>query len=275
MPGNTRKMIPMPGWRARGLFAALVFAALALGGLRTPAAASERPIIAAASDLRFALQDIARAFRRESGAELRLSFGSSGNFARQIRQGAPYEIYMSADEEYVLDLAKDGFTRDAGVLYAIGRIVLFAPEGSPIAVDSGFDGLRKALADGRIKRFAIANPAHAPYGRAAKEALIHAGFWAALQPVLVLGENVSQAAQFAASGSSQGGIFAYSLVLSPSLSDRGRYALIPAAWHRPLRQRMVLLKSAGAEARRFYRYVQQPAARAVLRRYGFVLPDEG
>lgn len=267
-------MDAMPGRRARGLLAVLALAALALAGAWSPAAASERPIVAAASDLRFALQDIARAFRRDGGVKLRLSFGSSGNFARQIRQGAPYEIYMSADEGYVLDLARDGFTRDTGVLYAIGRIVLFAPKGSPLKVDPGLDGLREALAAGRIKRFAIANPDHAPYGRAAKEALIHAGLWKALQPGLVLGENVSQAARFAASGSSQGGIFAYSLVLSPILSDHGRFALIPAAWHRPLRQRMVLLKGAGEEARLFYRYIQRPAARKLLRRYGFALPDE-
>lgn len=264
----------MSAWRARALLAVLALATLALASAwgSSSAAASDRPIVAAASDLRFALEDIARAFRRESGVEPRLSFGSSGNFARQIRQGAPYELYMSADEGYVLRLAKDGFTRDAGRLYAIGRIVLFAPKGAAIEVDSGLDGLREALADGRIKRFAIANPAHAPYGRAAKEALIHAGLWKALQPGLVLGENVSQAAQFAASGSSQGGIFAYSLALSPTLSDHGRFALIPAAWHRPLRQRMVVLKGAGEEARRFYRYIQQPAARETLRRYGFALP---
>ncbi len=266
-------MIPMPLRRAGGVFAALALLAFAVSAAQAPAAAAEGPLVAAASDLRFALRDVARAFQRESGIAPRLSFGSSGNFARQIRQGAPYEIYMSADERYVLDLAKDGFTRDQGALYAVGRIVLFAPPGSPIAVEAGLDGLRAALADGRVRRFAIANPDHAPYGRAAKEALVAADLWAAIQPDLVLGENVSQAAQFAASGSSQGGIFAYSLALSPVFAARGRFALIPADRHRPLRQRMVLLKGAGAAAQRFYRYIRQPAARALLRRYGFALPD--
>ena len=165
-------------------------------------------------------------------------------------------------------------TLDRGTLYAEGRIVLFAPKGSPLKPDGNFADLRAALQDGRIQRFAIANPEHAPYGRAAEQALKGQGLWEAVLPKLVLGENVSQAAQFATSGSAQGGIFAYSLAVSPEVSSLGSYALIPAEWHAPLRQRMVLMKNASDIAKSFYAYIQSPGSRAIFRKYGFVLPGE-
>lgn len=232
------------------------------------------PVIAAASDLQFALPEIARAFAAETGQEVRLSFGSSGNFARQIRQGAPFELYLSADEDYVLALARDGFARDEGALYAVGRIAVIVSRGSPLKADGALDDLAAALRDGRLQRFAIANPEHAPYGRRAEEALRHRGLWDAIRPHLVLGENVSQAAQFALSADAQGGIVAYSLALAPPIAARSMHALLPQAWHAPLRQRMALLARAGRVAEEFYQYLQQPPARAVLRRYGFVLPGE-
>ncbi len=236
--------------------------------------AQPAPAIAAASDLKFALDEVAANFRKDTGHALRISYGSSGNFARQIAQDAPFELFLSADESYVLQLAEQHHTPDRGQLYAIGRIVLFAPNGSSLQPDAQLADLRAAVSDGRIVRFAIANPEHAPYGRAAMQALQSAGLWGALRPHLVMGENVSQAAQFAASGSAQGGIFAYSLALAPAFGARGRYVLIPDKLHQPLRQRMVLTRKAGATARAFYDYLQQPAARAVLKRHGFVLPGE-
>ena len=203
-----------------------------------------------------------------------LTFGSSGNFTSQLLQGAPFEIFLSADEGFVFQLADAGKTIDRGALYAEGRIVLFAPKGSSLKPDADFNDLRAALADGRIQRFAIANPEHAPYGRAAEQALKGQGLWDAIKPKLVLGENVSQAAQFASAGSAQGGIFAYSLALAPAVGGLGSYALIPSDWHAPLRQRMVLMKNAGETARAFYRFVQSPAARVIFRKFGFVLPGE-
>lgn len=229
--------------------------------------------IAAASDLKFAMEDIAAKFRADSGKDVRLVFGSSGNFFRQIGQGAPFQIFMSADEEFVFKLAESGRTEDRGALYATGRIVLFAPNGSPLKVDAGMAGLRAALAGGQVRRFAIANPEHAPYGRAAEQALRTLGLWEPLRAKLVLGENVSQAAQFATSGAAEGGIFAYSLALSPSVSKLGAYILLPQDLHQPLRQRMVLIKGAGDTARTFYRYLQQEPARDTFRRYGFILPE--
>lgn len=230
------------------------------------------PTIAAAADLRVALTEVAAGFRRDTGHEVTLVFGSSGNFHRQLQQGAPFAMFLSADEAYALELARAGKAENEGALYAIGRLVIVAPNGSPLQVDGNLVGLRRSLAQGRITRFAIANPEHAPYGARAEEALRHARLWSTLQPRLVLGENVAQALQFATAGGAQGCIVAYSLALDPALSGRIRYALIPASWHLPLRQRMVLMKGANPVARRFYSYVQQPAARRILARYGFLLP---
>lgn len=243
-------------------------------GTAMPASAQQAPNIAAASDLRLALTEVATAFKRDTGQEVSLTFGSSGNFYRQLQQDAPFQLFLSADEDYVLDLAKTGKTVDRGTLYAIGRLALVAPKGSPLRVDGSLAGLRAALGRGQITRFAIANPDHAPYGKRAVEALRHARLWEPLAGKFVLGENVSQALQFATAGGAQGGIVAYSLVLDPAFAARADYAPIPASWHQPLRQRMVLMKDTGPVAQRFYRYVQQPAARRIFVRYGFALPGE-
>jgi molybdate transport system substrate-binding protein len=233
---------------------------------------AEVPNVAAAADLKFALSEIAANYEKATGKAVKLSFGSSGNFARQIPQGAPFELFMSADEGYVLKLAAEGWMQDDGCLYAIGRIALLVPHGSKLLADGELKDLVKAVADGRIQRFAIANPEHAPYGRAARAALERAGVWEQMQGKLVFGENVAQAAQFATSGSAQGGIIAGSLIKSPEVARLGTAAWIPESWHSPLRQRMALTRKAGDEARSFYDYLQQPAARAVFERYGFSLP---
>jgi molybdate transport system substrate-binding protein len=251
-----------------------IIVACLVGATAGHAGAMETPAVAAASDLKFALEDIATRFRADTQREVRLAFGSSGNFFRQITQGAPYQLFLSADEEFVHRLHEAGLTADRGVLYAIGRIVLFAPTGSPLEVDDKAAGLKAALAGNRIRRFAIANPEHAPYGRAAEQALRKLGLWEALGDKRVLGENVSQAAQFATSGSAQGGIFAYSLALSPEVAKRGRYVLLPDDLHAPLRQRMVLLNRASPGAERLYAYLRSDAARAILARNGFLLPEE-
>lgn len=252
----------------------LLFAVAALGLTPQAAARDPFPPVAAAADLRFALTDLASRFAAQSGDHVRLTFGSSGDLARQIEQGAPFQLFLSADEAYVARLASSGLTRDDGVLYAVGRLVLFAPHGSPLTVDEQGLGLRAAVAAGVVTRFAIANPEHAPYGRAARDVLETLGVWDTLKPHLVLGENAAQAMQFAASGSSQGGIVPLSLSRAPDIARLGAFALLPAQWHKPLRQRMVLLKNAGSTAAAFYVFAQSPAARAVFERYGFELPGE-
>lgn len=242
-----------------------------------PARAAEVPAVAAAADLKFALAEIAARFKQQNGRDVKLTFGSSGNFAQQIEQGAPFELFLAADENFIFRLADQGLTADRGALYAIGRIVLFVPRGSALKTGDTWQDLKMALADGRLKRFAIANPAHAPYGRAARAALQHAGLWPAIETRLVFGENAAQAMQFAASGSSQGGIVPLSLSKAPEVAGRGSFLAVPAAWHagEPLRQRMVLMKGAGATARAFHDFLQQPVAREIFVRHGFTLPEEG
>ncbi|MCX8114956.1 MAG: molybdate ABC transporter substrate-binding protein [Burkholderiaceae bacterium] len=236
------------------------------------AAQARPPIVAAASDLKFAVTEIAARFEADTGRTVQLNFGSSGNFARQIRQGAPFELFMSADEDFVFELANAGLTRDRGELYAVGRIVLYAPKGSSIRLDADLKGLREAW--GAVRKFAIANPEHAPYGRAAQQALQALGLWDFVQPKLVLGENIAQTAQFVTTGNAQAGIIALSLALAPELQRQGSHVLLPETLHNPLRQRMVLTRRAGETAALFYAYLQQPPARAILKRYGFLLPGE-
>lgn len=236
-------------------------------------ASTTAPLVAAASDLQFALDEIVTRFQRDTGIAPRVTYGSSGNFTRQIEQGAPFELFLSADEAYVDRLAAAGLTRGDGVPYAIGRIVLFAPHGSALEPDPGLKNLAARLASGESGRLAIANPEHAPYGRAAEQAMRSLGVWEAVQPKLLLGENVAQAAQFASSGNADGGIIAYSLALAPALRDRGTFALLPETLHAPLRQRMVLLQRASPAAARLYDYLRSPASRAILREYGFLLPE--
>jgi molybdate transport system substrate-binding protein len=257
---------------SRGLlWCVLVLAPIALA---TGAGAQPVATVAAAADLKFALEEIAGDFRRDTGESVRLVFGSSGNLSSQILQGAPFHLFMSADESYVFRLADAGMTVDRGRLYAIGRIGIVVPPGSPLEADGTLRDLGAALRSGRVTRFAIANPDHAPYGTRAKEALEKAGLWEAIVPRLVYGENVSQAAQFATSGSAQGGIIALSLAMAPAVGARGEFALIPESWHTPLAQRMVLVRNAPPAARRFYDFMATPNARKIMERYGFVLPAD-
>ena len=223
--------------------------------------------------MNFALTEIAERFQRDRGERVTLVFGASGTLTRQIRDGAPFELFLAADEEFPQRLTAAGLTRDAGVVYAVGRLVLFALANSPLKVDGQMSGLSTLLTSSDVSRFAIANPAVAPYGRAAEAALRKRGLWDRLRPSLVLGDTIAQAAQFAMTGNAVGGLVAYSLVLSPELANKGTYALIPATEHEPLRQRMVLLKTATPTAQRFYQYLQEPAARDVLRRFGFEVPQ--
>jgi molybdate transport system substrate-binding protein len=252
----------------------VMLAAVALGLVSSFSVRAEAPVVAAAADLKFALEEIANRFRADTRQDVKLVFGSSGNFYHQIEQGAPFQVYLSADEAFIFKLADAGMTVDRGTLYAVGRVVLFAPNGSSLRVDAALAGLKAAVADNRIQHFAIANPEHAPYGRAAQQVLKSRGLWDALQQKLVLGESVSQAAQFATSGSAQGGIFAYSLALSPKIAAQGSYVLLPQELHQPLRQRMALIKGANETAQKFYRYLQQPVAREIFKRYGFALPGK-
>ena len=252
-------------------FALLVLGLVAVCGAAP--AAQRRPAIAAAANLNFALTEIAAQFARDRGTPVDVVFGASGALTRQIQDGAPFELFLAADEEFPRRLAAAGLTRDDGVVYATGRLALFAPKGSPLAVDPQLAGLARLVSSGGVTRFAIANPEVAPYGEAAEAVLRKRNLWDAMRPRLVLGDTIAQAAQFATTGNAVGGLVAYSLVLAPGFAELGTYALIPDEDHQPLRQRMVLLKRAGETTTQFYAYLQGDAARAILRKHGYGVPN--
>lgn len=231
--------------------------------------------IAAASDLRFALDDLTADFRRKHpDVTVAVSYGSSGTFFAQLVNGAPFDLFLSADVMYPRQLAERGATLPGSdFTYAIGRIVLWVPSSSPI--DVGALGLR-ALSDPRLVHVAIANPEHAPYGRAAEAAMRAAGVYDTVKAKLVLGENVSQAMQFVQSGAADIGIVALSLALSPTVINAGRYWEVPLESYPRMEQAGTILKWAAAPeaARQFRSAILAEPGRRVLKRYGFFLPDE-
>lgn len=265
-PVRAMTAILRPGLRLLGLVLAIALPS-------TGAAADDgRLRIAAASDLKFALSEIVEAYRaRHPGHELEVIYGSSGKFHTQIRHGAPFDLYFSADIAYARALHEQGLTAAEPTPYAIGRIVLWSRDPELARVP-----LRGLPGQAALRRFAIANPDHAPYGRRAQEALEHEGVWEALAPRLVRGENIAHAAQFIDSGAAEAGIVALSLVKSPALADTGAWTLIPAEWHAPLEQAYVITRRARDNllAAAFVRYLATPEAREVMRRYGFALPGE-
>lgn len=243
-----------------------------LATLALPAAAATLTV-AAASDLTYSIDELAAAFAQEvPGAEVRTSLGSSGNFYAQIKNGAPFDVFLSADMKYPAQLAQDGAADHATLKpYAIGRIVLWS-------LDPRFNlsqGMR-VLNDERIARFAIANPDVAPYGRAARNALMTLGFWDAVKLKLVLGDNIAQTAQFIQTGNAQVGIVSYATVLAPKVKGMGSYYLIPDDGVPPIEQGAVITRHGAANplAPRFMQFLHSPAARAILLRHGFSLPRE-
>jgi molybdate transport system substrate-binding protein len=251
----------------------LVLAAGLVAALVSPALA-QAPQIAVAASVKTAMDELVVAFRQATGQEVSVVYGASGNFTRQIRQGAPFQLFLSADEGFIFQLADAGLAADRGEVYAEGRLALFVPKGSPLKADGALADLRAGLMDGRVTRFAIASPEHAPYGRAAEQVLKGQGLWEPLQGRLAIGEDIAQAVRFATSGSAQGGLVAHSLVLAPQVRALGSFALVPADWHLPLRQRMALMKTAGPVARDFYDYLRSPEARVIFRRHGFLIAGE-
>jgi len=248
---------------AAGLVA--VFVSLA------PAQAAEKVTIAAAADLKFAMDEIAGAFRKaHPGDEVEVIYGSSGKFHTQIQQGAPFDVFFSADVGFARELKATGQAISEPKLYAIGRIVLWSALRDASRLTLG------DLVDPTIKKIAIANPQHAPYGKRAEEALRATGLWDKVQDKLVFGENIAQTAQYAQSGAADVGIIALSLAVNQELASKGGYALIPDDRHSPLEQAYVITKHGEGNtlAAAFAAYMTTTEARHVMTRYGFVLPGE-
>jgi molybdate transport system substrate-binding protein len=247
---------------------ALVGGILLVGQVQAQAPLTRPALVAAAANLQPVLAELVPLFERQQLGKVTLNIGSSANLVRQIQQGLPAELFLSADEDFAFRLADAGLTLDRGVVYATGRIVLIVPATSALSLDPQLKGL--AAGAPQIDKFALANPELAPYGKAGVQALQKLGIWPALQGKIVLGESIAQATQYVSTGAAQAGITALSLALAPELASRTRYVLIPDDLHAPVRQRMVLLKTAGPAARAFYEFLQSPQARAVLTRYGYV-----
>ncbi len=244
---------------------------LAASMMVAASAYAEKVTIAAAADLKFALDEIVKTFKKGSPTdELDVVYGSSGKFHTQIQQGAPYDLFFSADIGFPRELAKAGMAASDVKPYAVGRIVLWSAglDAAKMTLDS--------LTDPKITRIAIANPKHAPYGKRAEEALRATGLWDKVEPKLVYGENIAHTAQFVQTGNAQVGIIALALAVSPELAAKGGYRLIPDKLHEPLEQGFIVTKRAegNALAKRFSDHMGSKAARAVMTKYGFVLPGE-
>jgi molybdate transport system substrate-binding protein len=235
-------------------------------------ATTQELTIAAASDLNFAFKELVSEYEKQTGNHVKLSLGSSGNFFSQIQNGAPFDLYFSADIGYPKKLEDAGLTVPGSLYrYAVGRIVVWTGHESHSDVAKGFESLREPT----IKKIAIANPKHAPYGRAAVAAMEHFKVYDQVKDKLVLGENISQAAQFIESGACDIGIIALSLALAPTMKARGTYWEVPADAHPPLEQGAVILKSSIHQeaAKGFVNFLKNPQGQEIMKRYGFTLPN--
>jgi molybdate transport system substrate-binding protein len=239
--------------------------------LLTTVASAETLSVAAASDLQFALKDVAARFQKETGNRVQITFGSSGNFFAQIQNGAPFDLFFSADVDYPRKLEAAGSTEPETLYeYATGKIVLWTRADSGVDLK---DGLR-VLLDPRVHKIAIANAEHAPYGRAAVAALQHENLYEQVKEKLVLGENISQAAQFADSGNADVGVIALSLALAPAMKERGRYVEVPADFYPQLRQACVVLKNSPRKslAQAFVSFLRRAEIVELMHSYGFSQP---
>ena len=233
---------------------------------------AEELAIAAASDLNFAIKEVIAGYKKATGNHVKLSLGSSGNFFAQIQNGAPFDLYFSADIGYPKKLEEAGLTVPGSLYrYAVGRIVLWTNHKSQRDVSKGLEVLRDPV----IKKIAIANPKHAPYGRAAVAAMQHFKVYDEAKDRLVMGENISQAAQFIESGACDVGVIALSLALAPSMKGAGTYWEIPSEAHPPLEQGAAILKSSKQQktAKEFLEFMQGTQGQEIMRRYGFTLPE--
>jgi molybdate transport system substrate-binding protein len=251
-----------------------MLARLALALVLCASASAQEITLAAAADLTAALPDIAAKYKQQTGQEVKLTFGASGNLTTQIRNGAPFDIFFSADEDYPNQLIEAGLAeKNTLYRYAVGRLVLWVPNDSPL--DLPKLGMQ-VLLDPAMKKISIANPQHAPYGRAAEAALRHFGIYDQVSPRLVLGENVSQAAQFVESGNAQAGLIALSHALAPAMKSKGRYWTVSLDAYPTLNQAAIVLSNSKQKeaARKFLEFVRSPEVTSLLQNYGFSLPAE-
>jgi molybdate transport system substrate-binding protein len=264
-------MTPIMAHTRRVLSALFALTALFYIGV-APADAGELKV-AAASDLTFAFKDVGARFEKQTGNSLKLTYGSSGNFFSQIQNGAPFDLFFSADVSYPQKLEAAGLTEPGTIYdYATGKLVMWVPNASKLDLSRGLS----VLLDPGIRKIAVANPLHAPYGAAAVAALHHAGIYDQVKDKFVLGENISQTAQFVQSGNADVGLLALSLAVAPAMKTSGRYVEVPASDYPPLIQAGVIVKSSRNKelANQFLKFLKEPGTVALMEQYGFAVPKD-
>jgi molybdate transport system substrate-binding protein len=246
--------------------------AIAVLSAVTSIARPQEITVVAAADLQSAMQDISARYQKESGKSVKVIYGSSGNFLQQIQNGAPFDMFFSANLEYPKKLEAAGLTESGSFYeYAVGKIVIWVRSDSKIDISSGLS----SLVNNAVSKIAIANPLHAPYGQAAVAAMKKENVYDKLSGKFVMGENISQTASFALSGSADAGIIALSLALSPNMKDKGRYVEIPTQDYPPIEQACVILKSSHKDdAKAFLDFVKTKSVGDLLQSYGFALPGD-
>ena len=246
---------------------------VATSGWAQESKSSPELVVAAAADLSSALKEVGDNYEKKTGVKVKLSFGASGALTQQIQNGAPFDLFFSADMEYPRQLIA---SRDADAAslyqYAVGKLVLWVPADSPLDVEHK---CMNVLLDPSVKKIAIANPQHAPYGRAAVGALKHTGVYDQVADRLVLGENVSQAAQFVESGNAQAGFVALAHAVAPGMRGKGKYWEVPLDAYPPLAQGVIVLSDSQhkKQAAEFLEYIKTKEVAELLRNYGFTLPN--
>ena len=247
-----------------------IFIFLAVSFALTGSVFAQVATIAVAANMKDAFAEIAAEFKSTGKPEMRVVYGSSGNFAAQIMNGAPFSLFIAADEQFPLELFKNGKTVDDGSVYAIGKLVIITKTSSGIHLLDGRADIAKAIS--KANKVAIAKPELAPYGRAAVQYLRAEGLWDLAKDKLVYADNVGAATTYVASGAADLGFTAFSLALSPELLKQTSYVAVDTKMYEPIKQRMVLIKGAPQEAQDLYRFMQGPKAKAILQKYGYSTP---
>ncbi len=247
-----------------------IFIFLAVFFIFTGSVFAQVATIAVAANMKDAFAEIAAEFKSAGKPEMRMVYGSSGNFAAQIMNGAPFSLFIAADEQFPLELFKNGKAVDDGSVYAIGKLVIITKTSSGIHLLDGKADIAKAIT--KANKVAIAKPELAPYGRAAVQYLKAEGLWDLAKDKLVYADNIGAATTYVASGAADLGFTAFSLAKSPELLKQTSYVAVDTKLYEPIKQRMVLIKGAPQEAQDLYRFMQGPKAKAILQKYGYSTP---
>ena len=247
-----------------------IFIFLAVSFALTGSVFAQVATIAVAANMKDAFAEIAAEFKSTGKPEMRVVYGSSGNFAAQIMNGAPFSLFIAADEQFPLELFKNGKTVDDGSVYAIGKLVIITKTSSGIYLSDSKSDIAKAIS--KANKVAIAKPELAPYGRAAVQYLKAEGLWDLAKDKLVYADNIGSATTYVASGAADLGFTAFSLAKSPELLRQTSYVAVDTKMYEPIKQRMVLIKGAPQEAQDLYRFMQGPKAKAILQKYGYSTP---